>query len=66
MSTSSGVKSRDILEHMTMREIKQVARDMGISLGYSSATKKASIDEIMTYLDARSDEEEKEGDNFVR
>ena len=42
-------EDRERLEKMTMKEIKAVAKDEGISLGYDSARKANAVDTIISW-----------------
>ncbi len=48
MATDEGAR-RDELMRMTMRELRQLARDEGICLGYAGARKDTAVDEIVVW-----------------
>ena len=41
-------KMRDKLSKLTMKELKQIARDEGICLGYAGARKNTTVNEIVS------------------
>ncbi|MBR4687083.1 MAG: hypothetical protein IKP01_02115 [Bacteroidales bacterium] len=41
-------KMRDQLSRMTVKQLRKIARDEGICLGYSGATKAGTVNEIVS------------------
>ena len=49
---------RDELSKLTVKQLRTIARDEGICLSYSGATKKGTVDEIVSQRRYRETEEE--------
>lgn len=48
-AAADGFKSREELEAMTMRELKELSVSIGCGRGYSAALKSVAVDEIMAH-----------------
>ena len=55
-------KMRAELFKLTVKELREIARDEGICLSYSGATKRGTVDEIVSQRRYREHEGYEEGD----
>lgn len=46
--TDKWTEMREELSKLTVRELRQIAREEGICLGYSASSKRAMLDEIVS------------------
>lgn len=51
-------RERDVLMSKTVKDLRKLARDEGITLGYAAKTKESTVDEIMMWRGLRREQKE--------